>query len=107
LFGDKGYLAQTAFEHFFEHGVHLITKLKSNMKSRLMYLSDKLLLRNRALIESINDQLKNISQIEHTRHRSPLNFCVNLLSGLIAYFHQPKKSSLPLDAHQLEAVAYP
>ena len=107
LFGDKGYLSQTAFEQLFQHGVQLITKLKSNMKNRLMSLSDKLLLRRRAIIESINDQLKNISQIEHTRHRSPLNFCVNLLGGLIAYCHQPKKPSLHLDAHQLEALVYP
>lgn len=105
LFGDKGYLSQTAFEQLFQHGVQLITKLKSNMKNRLMSLSDKLL-RRRAIIESVNDQLKNISQIEHTRHRSPLNFCVNLLCGLIAYCHQPKKPSLHLDACQLQA-AYP
>ena len=107
LFGDKGYLSQAAFEHLFQQGVHLITKLKSNMKNRLMPLSDKLLLRKRAIIESITDQLKNISQIEHTRHRSPLNFCVNVLCGLIAYCHQPKKPSLHLDARQLEAFAYP
>jgi hypothetical protein len=107
LFGDKGYLSQAAFDALFAHGVQLITKLKSNMKNRLMSLHDKLLLRKRALIETITDQLKNISQIEHTRHRSPLNFCVNLLSGLIAYCHQPKKPSLHLDSYQLEAFAYP
>jgi hypothetical protein len=107
LFGDKGYLSQAAFEQLFQQGVQLITRLKSNMKNRLLPLSDKLLLRKRAIIESITDQLKNISQIEHTRHRSPLNFCVNLLCGLIAYCHQPKKPSLHLDSYQLEAVAYP
>ena len=107
LFGDKGYLSQAAFEQLFQQGVQLITRLKSNMKNRLMPLGDKLLLRKRAIIESITDQLKNISQIEHTRHRSPLNFCVNLLCGLIAYCHQPKKPSLHLDACQLEAIAYP
>lgn len=85
LFGDKGYLSQGAFEQLFQHGVQLITKLKSNMKNRLIPLSHKLLLRKRAIIESVTDQLKNISLIEHTRHRSPLNFCVNLLCGLIAY----------------------
>jgi hypothetical protein len=75
------------------------------MKNRLMALSDKLLLRKRAIIETINDQLKNISQIEHTRHRSPINFLVNLVSGLIAYTHQPKKPSLRLNLRQLDAVA--
>lgn len=107
LFGDKGYLSQSMFEQLLQHGVQLITRLKSNMKNRLMSLSDKLLLRKRAIIESITDQLKNVSQIEHTRHRSPLNFCVNLICGLIAYCHQPKKPSLRLDSHLLEALSYP
>lgn len=107
LFGDKGYLSQPMFEQLLEHGVQLITRLKSNMKNRLMSLSDKLLLRKRVIIESITDQLKNVSQIEHTRHRSPLNFCINLICGLIAYCRQLKKPSLRLDLHQLEAVAYP
>lgn len=70
-----------------------------------MPLADKLLLRKRAIIESIFDQLKNISQIEHTRHRSPINFVVNLLAGLVAYCYQPKKPSLRLDGLPcLEAV---
>jgi Transposase DDE domain len=107
LFGDKGYLSQPMFEQLLQHGVQLITRLKSNMKNRLMPLSDKLLLRKRAIIESVTDQLKNISQIEHTRHRSPLNFCINLICGLIAYSHQPKKPSLRLDLSLLEALAYP
>lgn len=107
LFGDKAYLSQPMFEHLLQQGVHLITRLKANMKNRLMSLPDMLLLRKRAIIESITDQLKNISQIEHSRHRSPVNFCVNLLCGLIAYCHQPKKPSLRLDAPQLEALCYP
>lgn len=101
LFGkviaDKGYLSQTVFEQLLQQGLHLITKLKANMKNRLIPLADKLLLRKRAIIETITDQLKNISQIEHTRHRSPINFLVNLVCGLIAYSHQPKKPSLHLD----------
>jgi hypothetical protein len=107
LFGDKGYLSQPMFEQLLQHGVQLITRLKSTMKNRLMSLSDKLLLPKRAIIESITDQLKNVSQIEHTRHRSPLNFCINLVCGLIAYCHQPKKPSLRLNLHQLETLAYP
>lgn len=104
LFGDKAYLSQALFEQLLEQGVQLITRLKANMPNRLMSLPDKLLLRKRAIIESITDQLKNISQIEHSRHRSPINFCVNLLCGLIAYSHQPKKPSLRLDLPLLEAV---
>ena len=68
------------------------------MVNQLVPLADKLLLRKRAIIESIFDQLKNISQIEHTRHRSPVNFIVNLLASLVAYCHQPKKPSLHLQA---------
>jgi len=63
----------------------LITRLRKNMKNSLMLLQDKILLRKRVLVESVNDELKNICQIEHTRHRSFENFLSNLLSGLIAY----------------------
>lgn len=97
LFGDRGYLSQVLVEQLLAQGVQLITKLKARMKNRLMPLADKLLLRHRVISETINDQLKNISQIEHTRHRSPINFLVNLVCGLIAYCHQPKKPSLHLD----------
>ena len=96
LFGDKGYLSQALFTALFGQGVELITNVRKNMKNRLMPLADKLLLRKRSIIETINDQLKNISQIEHTRHRSAPNFLVNLVAGLIAYCHQPKKPSLNL-----------
>ena len=81
-------------------GVERITRLKKNMKGALMPLEDKVLLRRRAIIESVVDQLKNVSQIEHTRHRSPTNFLVNLvnlLCGLIAYCHQAKKPSLGIE----------
>jgi hypothetical protein len=108
LFGDRGYLSQALFEQLLEQGVQLITKLKKGMKNRLMPLADKLLLRKRSICETINDQLKNISQIEHTRHRSPINFLVNLVCGLIAYAHQPKKPSLHLDDFaRLDPSCYP
>jgi hypothetical protein len=97
LFADRGYISQALAEDLFvTHGVHLITKLRSNMRNRLMHLADKLLLRKRALIETIIDQLKNICQIEHSRHRSSHNFLVNLLAGLTAYCRQPKKPALDL-----------
>jgi hypothetical protein len=85
LFGDKGYLSQPLFKTLLEQGLQLITGIKANMKNRLMLMSDKLLLRKRFIIETINDQLKNQSQIEHSRHRSPINFVVNVVAGLIAY----------------------
>jgi hypothetical protein len=104
LFGDKGYISQALFEQLFSDGLELITSVRKNMKNRLMALSDKLLLRKRFIIETINDQLKNISQIEHTRHRSVANFLVNLFCGLIAYCHQPKKPSLNLPDQQLQLL---
>lgn len=96
LFADKGYISQALFEKLLDNEIMLITKIKKNMKNQLMNISDKLLLRKRAIIESVNDFLKNICQIEHSRHRSPVNFLVNLLSGLVAYSFIPKKPSLHL-----------
>lgn len=101
LFGDKGYISQPLFEQLFNQGVQLITPIRKNMTNRLLPLMDKLLLRKRSIIETINDQLKNISHIAHTRHRSPTNFLVNLIAGLIAYTHQPKKPSLNLSDRDL------
>jgi hypothetical protein len=97
LIGDRGYISAPLTDLLFEQGLHLITRLRKNMKNRLMHLSDKLLVRKRAIIESIIDQLKNISQIEHSRHRSPTNFVVHLIAGLLAYSHQEKKPGLHLD----------
>lgn len=98
LFGDKGYLSQPLVKQLArDFGVALVTPRRKNMKKIELPLIDKLRLRKRAVVETIIDQLKNISQIEHTRHRSPFNFLVNVLCGLIAYCHQPKKPSLQLD----------
>jgi Transposase DDE domain len=88
-----------------ELGIEFFAKPRRNMKNRLMRLTDKLLSRKRSIIKTIIDQLKNISQIEHSRHRSPVNFAVNVLCGLFAfgaaspsaYCHQPKKPSLQLE----------
>jgi len=97
IFADRGYLSKALFQELLDtFGIQLITKLKKNMKNQFMPLMDKILLRKRAIAETIIDQLKNISQIEHSRHRSPVNFVINVVCGLIAYCHQPKKPSLHL-----------
>jgi hypothetical protein len=97
LFADKGYISKTLRDELLRtFNVQLVTGIRSNMKNALMPLMDKILLRKRAIIETIIDQLKNISQIEHSRHRSPVNFLANLICGLIAYCRQPKKPSLGL-----------
>lgn len=98
VFADRGYVSQPLTEKLREtYGIEFFAKPKRNMKNGLMRLTDKLLSRKRFIIETVIDQLKNISQIEHSRHRSPVNYFVNVLCGLIAYCHQPKKPSLQLD----------
>ena len=91
LVGDKGYISKNLFQRLFVDGIQLITKLKNNMKGALMSVSDKLLLRKRAIIETVNDELKNIAQVEHSRHRCFDNFIVNLLGAIAAYCMFPKK----------------
>jgi 3-methyladenine DNA glycosylase Tag len=78
----------------FADGLHLITHIKNNMKNSLMIMSDKILLRKRSVIETVNDELKNICQIEHSKHRSFTNFLSNIVAGLIAYSFLPKKPSI-------------
>jgi hypothetical protein len=104
LVGDKGYISQDLFEQLFGRGLQLITRIKKNMKNRLILLWDKLLLRKRALIETVVDQLKNISQIEHSRHRSVINYFVEIIAGLIAYTYREKLPSLNIRSDELSAI---
>lgn len=97
LVGDKGYICKDLFSKLFVDGIQLVTKLKSNMKGQIMTISDRVLLRKRALIETINDELKNMAQIEHSRHRSVTGFTVNLMAGLAAYSFFPKKPMIDID----------
>ncbi len=100
IFADRGYIGKDLFEKLFVDGIHLITKIKKNMKNAIMHVYDKILLRKRAVVESVNDILKNQCQIEHTRHRSFDNFITNLVSGLIAYSFYPTKSNINIDNFQ-------
>ena len=109
LVGDRGYLSQALFEQLFAQGLQLmvadrplpITPLRKNMQNRLVVLEDKLLTRKRFVIETIVDQLKNISQIEHTRHRSTTHFIITFIAVLIAYTWQAKKPSLNLSQNEM------
>jgi hypothetical protein len=94
LFGDRGYISRELFEKLCRQGIKLITRLRKNMKNKLMEMEEKVLLRKRAVIESANDFLKNICQVEHTRRRSVANFLVNLLGTLAAYSFLPHKPSI-------------
>lgn len=94
LIADKGYLSKNLSASLLQQGIELITKRRKNMEEQSLSMMDAFLLRKRAIIESVIDQLENVSQIEHTRHRAFTGFLWNLAAALIAYCHQPKKPSL-------------
>ena len=104
IFADKGYISKDLFENLFVDNIHLITGIRKNMKNALMHLYDKIALRKRAIIETVNDLLKNGCQIEHTRHRCLNNFIGNLATGLIAYNLAPKKPALNIEIIDKNAV---
>ena len=97
IFGNKGYISKTLFEMLFNEGVHLVTGIRSNMKNRLMPLRDRIMLRKRSVIETINDILKNTCDIEHSRHRSIHNFIINLIAAIGAYCFFDKKPAIRID----------
>jgi len=94
LYADKGYIGKDLMQFLFADGLHLVTHIKNNMENSLMTMSDKILFRKRSVIETVNDELKNMCQIEHSRHRSFTNFLANIVAGLIAYSFLPKKPSI-------------
>ena len=104
LFADRGYISQKLFEKLLERDITLVTRAKKNMKNKLMNLYDRLMLRKRTVIESVNDFLKNICNIEHSRHRSITNFLVNLVSALAAYSFLPKKPSICSNFDMLKEI---
>lgn len=104
LFGDKGYVSNPLKLLLNEQSLEFITKLKKNMKRQEISAVDKILLRKRAIIETVFDQLKNISQIEHSRHRSFWNFLVNIIAGLTAYCWREKKPMLNYNVTELGLV---
>jgi hypothetical protein len=93
LFGDRGYISQKLFVQLWTGGVQMVTKLERNMKNKLLPILNKIVLRKRALIESVGEQLKHICQIEHTQHHSQVNGYVNILAALVAYTWQEHKLS--------------
>lgn len=104
LYGDKGYLSNALEASLFEKGVKLITTVRKNMKAKAMSLWDRAMLSKRFIIETINDQLKNISQIEHSRHRSMHGFMLNLMAGLVAYCLKESKPRLNLTDSELNSM---
>ena len=105
LFADKGYISEKLQKLLFVDGIELITSIRNNMKNSLMLMSDKILLRKRSVIETVNDELKNICQVEHSRHRSVGNFITNLIAGIIAYHFLPKKPSIKFETLKTNQLA--
>jgi hypothetical protein len=105
LYADKGYISQKLFDYLFDKGITLVTSIRKNMKQKLLPLIDKILLRKRSLIETVNDQLKNICDIEHTRHRSKINFMVNMVAGLVRYTYFEKKPSLKFSVQERTSLS--
>ena len=105
LYADKGYISKELSALLFQQGLHLVTGIRNNMKNVMMSMRDKILLRKRSVIETINDQLKNIAQAEHSRHRSFTNFITNLVASLIAYSFQEKKPSIKFETQNTSQLA--
>ena len=106
LFGDKGYLSQAKTQQLARQGLDLVTSIRRNMKQLIMKLEDKILLRKRGIVESVNNLLKNWANISHSRHRDPNNFFVNVMAGLIAYCWKPDKPRISLDADENTLLNY-
>jgi hypothetical protein len=94
LFGDKGYIDKNLFHDLFQRGLKLVTGIKSTMKNKLLPLKEKILLRKRSIIETVNSVIKKDFQISHTRHRSPINAFIHIFSTLVAYCFKSKKPAI-------------
>jgi Transposase DDE domain len=97
MFGDKGYINQKIFKKMLKKGLQIVTQIRSNMKNKLMDYADRITLRKRSLVESVFHVLKDILNMDHTRHRSPVNFMTNLVGGLAAYCLSDKKPRMKME----------
>jgi Transposase DDE domain len=103
LYADKGYISREVFTKLWQRGLHLITGIRRNMRNHLMLLGDTIMLRKRFVIETVLNILKSEMGLEHTRHRSPVNAMVHILSCLVAYAYRPGKLSISLTNRKIEA----
>jgi hypothetical protein len=97
IYADKGYIKQNLFLNLYERGLKMVHGLKKNMPNKLVDLKEKIMLRKRNLIETVFDYLKNKMNLEHTRHRSPINAFVHILSTFVAYSLKQNKPSIKFD----------
>ena len=104
LYADKGYISKKLKAELYDKGVDLVTNVRKNMKAKALSLWDRAMLSRRFIIETINDQLKNISQIEHSRHRSSHGFMLNLMGGLVAYCLKDNKPTLNISDLEMNTI---
>lgn len=101
LFGDAGYISSVT-KNLQQRGLQLITKLRENMKPQELTPQEKYYLGYRGLIETVFDALKNLCNIDHSRHRSINNFFINLWAGLLAYTFMDRFPAIPTYVHKLD-----
>lgn len=94
VFADKGFISQSVFEYFYEQGLKIVTTIRSNMKRKLRPMFEKLALMKRGVIESVNDILMTICDVDHTRHRSPVNAIAHAYAGVAAYSYLDKMPTI-------------
>jgi hypothetical protein len=104
IYADKGYIGKKLFEKLWQRGLHLITGIRKNMRNYLMPILDKIMLRKRFIIETVLDTLKSEMGLEHSRHRSPVNAMIHILSCLAAYAFRPNKPAITTTKNK---IAYP
>jgi len=105
LYADKGYIGKKLSEKLAEKDIDLVTTVRKNMKAKAISLFDRAMLSKRYIIETINDQLKNISQVEHSRHRSETGFMLNVISGIVAYCLKEQKPRIKLSPSEFGIMA--
>ena len=93
-YADKGYIGKEIFRKLWDQGLHLVTGIRKNMKNYLMPFIDKVLLRKRFIIETIFGVMKTDFNLEHSRHRSPINAFVSILACLVAYTYKANKPQI-------------
>lgn len=96
IFGDKGYISKDLFSKLYKQGLRLFAGIRKDIKNHLFEMEDKILLRKRSLVESVFNVLKNSMNLEHSRHRSPLNFLVHILACINAFNLNKSKNFLPI-----------
>lgn len=103
--GDKGYIGKKLQENLAGQGLKFITKVRKNMKKKMLGAFEKFFLYQRGVIETVIDQLKSVCHVEHTRHRNPVNFLVNLISGLAGYCIKPRKPAIKMGKFRPDSLA--